>query len=274
MKYPIPTQEYFFYYNNNIENKKQIPREIEIKDQFSRPEKDPLMEEYIQEINKYENIFKSIPFVSEIYLCNSITFNKLNENSDIDLFIITNNKSIRRARFFSLLIFWLKWIKVWSNNKSKKFCLSFYVTENNLDIYNISLPKTDIYLAYWLAHLVPLYSENKASNTNIYHENNWLKALLPNFPNKHIINIWNKKIYWNSNKKNKLEYFFWNFFFWISWLIIENLIKLIRYPILIIKKRKLWPSGKNIVISDTMLKFHKDIRKKVRLLFTSQSKKK
>jgi predicted nucleotidyltransferase len=46
------------------------------------------MDEYLQEIEKLKPILKSIPFIEHIYLCNSITFNSLNKESDIDLFII------------------------------------------------------------------------------------------------------------------------------------------------------------------------------------------
>jgi predicted nucleotidyltransferase len=46
------------------------------------------MDEYLNEIKRLKITFQSIPFVEEIYLCNSITFNALDENSDIDLFII------------------------------------------------------------------------------------------------------------------------------------------------------------------------------------------
>ncbi|MDR0650197.1 MAG: hypothetical protein LBG59_02025 [Candidatus Peribacteria bacterium] len=46
------------------------------------------MDDYIAEIEKYATLYKSLPFVEEIYLCNSITFNALHQDSDIDLFII------------------------------------------------------------------------------------------------------------------------------------------------------------------------------------------
>ena len=47
------------------------------------------MEEYLQEIKRLKTTFQSIPFVEQIFLCNSITFNALDNNSDIDLFIIS-----------------------------------------------------------------------------------------------------------------------------------------------------------------------------------------
>ena len=42
-----------------------------------------------EEIKRLESTFQSIPFIEQIFLCNSISFNALDKNSDIDLFIIT-----------------------------------------------------------------------------------------------------------------------------------------------------------------------------------------
>jgi hypothetical protein len=46
------------------------------------------MDEYLKEIKRLKPTFQSIPFVEQIFLCNSISFNALDKNSDIDLFII------------------------------------------------------------------------------------------------------------------------------------------------------------------------------------------
>ena len=93
MGYPVPQNpEHFFQYSDadyaNI-NKllKTLDREP-INDKFSRNKKSKYMDEYLQEINRLKSVFQSIPFVDQIFLCNSITFNSLDENSDIDLFII------------------------------------------------------------------------------------------------------------------------------------------------------------------------------------------
>ena len=91
MKYPVPKKtEYFLQYSNNIVNKQLAcnPFKEEIGD-FSRDKKCEYMDEYIKEIKRLEYVFKSIPFIEQIYLCNSITFNALDKNSDIDLFIIS-----------------------------------------------------------------------------------------------------------------------------------------------------------------------------------------
>jgi hypothetical protein len=50
------------------------------------------------------------------------------------------------------------------------------------------LEKTDIYLAYRLAHLVPLYQE-EVNNDFFYQKNKRLETLIPNHPQKYSINI-------------------------------------------------------------------------------------
>jgi hypothetical protein len=83
MNYPIPTNwEYFSTEKINIE--KIFPNH-----DFSRKDKELLVEDYCEFIKSHEKIFKSIPWIKNIYICNSLTFNKLNDKSDIDLFIVT-----------------------------------------------------------------------------------------------------------------------------------------------------------------------------------------
>ncbi|MBO7505579.1 hypothetical protein J6T66_05690 [bacterium] len=93
MDYPIPKNaELFLQYTDNQRSKvnnllKNIYKESE-DNSFSRDQKSEYMDEYLKEIKRLKSIFQSIPFVEQIFLCNSISFNALDENSDIDLFII------------------------------------------------------------------------------------------------------------------------------------------------------------------------------------------
>lgn len=260
MKYPIPTNmEYFFF-------EKKINNNFKEKSWFSRNEKNKYMDEFIQFIDKYWKIYQSIPFIKEIYLCNSISFNALKENSDIDLFIITRKNSIRRARFFSLLFFFLLWLKRWKTIR-KKFCLSFYITQDHQNLYSINLPRSDVYLNYWLAHLIPLYQE-QLNTSNIYKKNTRFKVNMPNHPQKFCINIWNKKYHWNSKTKKRLEFIFW----WILWKAIEILISSIWIPILSTKTKKLWKKWKWIIINNNMLKFYDDKRFQIHLMYEIEHK--
>ncbi|MEI8092547.1 MAG: hypothetical protein WCG98_10800 [bacterium] len=92
MKYPVPRESQYFLFDEKIKIE-QAPIQrlgtFEKSKDFSRPVENEYMEEYRKFIEKYSWLYKSLPFIQSIYLCNSITFNALNENSDIDLFIVT-----------------------------------------------------------------------------------------------------------------------------------------------------------------------------------------
>lgn len=264
MKYPIPRETEYFLFDERIKTDPvHIQRlgKFEKSKDFSRSKENPYMEEYRKFIKKYTRLYKTLPFIRSIYLCNSITFNALNEHSDIDIFIVTKKWALRRARFFSELYFRIFFLKRGLRGHSrKKFCLSFYITEDSQNLYPIMLPKNDIYFIYWMAHLVPLYQEEF---TNIYKDNRRLQSVLPYFPGKSTINIWIPTTYGKSRWKKTLEFWCW----WIRWKLLELIIKSIRLPIVIYKKNKMKTKWRWVIINKHMLKFHGDIRKRVHLLY-------
>ena len=259
MWYPIPNQKDFFVLNKKL----KIDKEYNYTN-FSRNKGNETLKKLINITNRYWNLYRSIPFVSEIFLCNSMSFNATNKDSDIDIFIVAKKNSIRRARFFSAIFFKLAWIKRTLTDKKEKFCLSFYVTQDHTNLQNILLKDTlDIYLIYRLAHLVPLYQEIENNNW-IFTANPRFSKYLPNHPQKYCINIWNKKFTWNRKIKKILEFIFW----WPFWKIAEKIIKQLRMPRLEKQVKKLWNKWKQIVINNNMLKFHDDIREKISTLYT------
>ena len=263
MNYPVPENSEFFEYWTKKEKKNHT-----LSQDFSRKEKNKYLETFTTKINKFWNLYRSLPFISEIFLCNSITFNSLKEDSDIDIFIITEKNKLRRARFFSELYFTILWQKRFKNNKKQKFCLSFYTREDNTNLYSIMLKnKSDIYLGYRLAHLVPLYQETK-EEWIIYKNNPRFEAIFPNHPQKYCINIWTKLFTWKSKFKTIIEFLFG----WVFWKLIENLIKYTRKPILRYKTKKLWDKWKWIIVNDQMLKFYDDKRYQIASIFTLEQK--
>lgn len=271
MKYDVPREYRYFLFEKKwwnmgediIRGKKFPPSGSE----YPWHKKNPLIDEYVTYIRKYEWLYRSIPFIQSIYLCNSITFNALHEGSDIDLFIVTKKWALWRARIRSAVMFFLFGLKrggIWGSKK--KFCLSFYVTETHQNLYNVMLPQNDIYFIYRLAHLIPLYQETPE---NIYKYNKRLDSILPNFPWRHWIDIWIK--IWHDRSLFKKIAEFLNG--WFLGKISETLIRFIRLPIVIYKTKRLKERGWGIIVNKNMLKFHMDIRKKVHLLYMIYKKK-
>ena len=271
MNYPVPkrSEPYFQYSDTNQKNKSIKNSKYEENNDFSRDKKSKYMDEYLEEIKRLKNTFKSIPFVEEIYLCNSITFNALNKDSDIDIFIITQPWRIWSAKFRSMILFTIKNAKRFWKHIRKKICLSFFITSDQQNLYSISLPSMDIYLSYRIAHLVLIYQREKDKKPSFFKQNQRVKGILPNFQEKQTISLWIKPFEWNTKFKNFLE-IIWN---WFIWNIFEYTIKIIQ--LLIIKLKILinpiW--NKDVITTDTMLKFHKDIREKISLKYSIKIKK-
>lgn len=262
MKYPTPNNVSDFYWleentwnltDASIENNTETEK-------FSRDEHDQLMSDYIFYINKYGRLYKSIPFVSNIYIANSLTFNTLNPNSDIDLVIVSKPWFIWLARFWSWFLFWILGIKVSWKNKAKKFCLSCYMSSDSLNLYHISIMPVDILLIYRIVHFVPLYAENSRNIDDIYKANHWITNFLPNIKLTQNIHLNNTLFTGNGRFKEFIEkivsYNYLAVFY--NWLL-----KKIRLPILNYKTKKLWAKWRWVIHNDHILKFHLDIRKKV-----------
>ncbi len=273
MNYPVPknTELFFQYSDTENTNANKILKKIdndEIWNLFSRYQKSKYMDEYIEEIKRLKTTFQSIPFVEQIFLCNSISFNALDKNSDIDLFIITEPGRIRTVKFRSMLLFTLKWAKRFWKKIRKKICLSFFITSDSQNLYPISLSSLDIYLAYRIAHLVLIYQPDGKENNSFFESNKWVKGILPNYQEKQTISLWIEPFKWNTKFKNIMESL-WN---WLLWNIFEWIVKHIQKAIIRIKRIRNPTWNKDVIISDTMLKFHQDIREKVSLKYNVKIK--
>jgi hypothetical protein len=266
MQYPVPKSQTPFLVEKKIWPKK-TPTSI-TKKSFSRTKKTPLMNEYLQEIEKYAQRYKSLPFIQEIFLCNSITFNALHENSDIDFFIITQPNRIRSAKFRAMVLFSFIGIKRTLNKKAKKICLSFFVTSDQQNLYWISLPNLDIYLSYRIQHLVLLYQTNPQIPPEIFHKNKRVQGTLPNYSFQQTIFLGNEVFSWNTKFKTSIERInrgvIGDFF--------ERILKYLQLFIIRLKILRNPERNKDVIINDQMLKFHQDIRKKISLKYSMMVK--
>ena len=252
MNYPAPFQKEFFAYEQAVDTLK-APDKVE----FSWAKPCEQMEEYIAHVDKLAWLWRSLPFVEAVYLANSITFNALHDSSDIDLFIVTSEKRIWTARWVSAVMFFILGLKRGRKRVAKKYCLSFYVSKEALNLQKIRLFPSDPYLIYRIAHLVPLYQAFPQRAVDVYEANYWLRDYLPSFPMEHVIKLGNKVFQWRNGVKIWFERVLW----WRVWNLLERVIKLIRVPIILLKKKQLGAIWETIVVSDEMLKFHADKRK-------------
>lgn len=127
---------------------------------------------------KMAGIFRWVPWVKFIALGNIMGDHNLKNMSDIDFFIITKTGRIWISRFFCAGIIKLLGKRPRVNNTKDKICLSFYISEDHVNLSSLRL-EDDYYFDYWLANLLSLYDQNN------YHKellaNN--KNIIPVFPN-------------------------------------------------------------------------------------------
>jgi hypothetical protein len=211
--------------------------------------------EYWKRVNRYRFIFSLCPFIEFIGVCNSLPIRSTGANSDIDLFIVTKKGKLHTARFFLTLFTSLFGVRRHGDKIRKRFCLSFYMTDENLSLRKIAQAPYDIYLAYWLKTLEPVAGTYSSYKTFINVNCTWLK------PYFHKINLhtrrYRRRKPWHKKVKSRLELWFGS----KKW---ENRFKTKQLE-RIHKKQSAIEDQSGTIISENMLKFHnKDQRSDIR----------
>lgn len=121
----------------------------------------------------------SMPFVKAVFVCNTLGMGVMDGNSDIDVFIVVKNGRLWLTRLLVTLILSLFRLRRTKTKIKDRICLSFYVTDNNLNLEKITIAEPDVYMIYWLNNLVPVY-DPKNFYQSIVEANSWVKEFLPN----------------------------------------------------------------------------------------------
>ena len=196
-------------------------------------------------------LFWIFPQILLVSVCNSRAMGEHSENSDIDLFIITKKGQLWTGRFLVTLISSLlgvrrknthgltKWSLEYIKRTRNKFCLSFFITEDAMNLDSIRI-ENDMYLDKWIETLIPLVKKDKTL------ERFWAANSLGKSSEK---------------KETKKSWFIlYSLFFILSWL--EWIIRKLWLPHTLQTYKKLskpwW-----VIISDTVLKFHDNDQRKV-----------
>lgn len=211
-------------------------------------------------------ILRFIPFIKMVGLCNSIGSFNLKEYSDIDLLIITKKGYIWTGRFFVTLVLQLLSLRRHGNKIKNRACLSFYITDDSLDLSKVSYEE-DIHFYYWIANIIPIF------DNNIYNKfieaNKWILEFIPNFKPINVVDLWKvRDSYLSKNIRSIKEFFLDNFF----GRYINKLLKSFEMKkILSHKNSRYYSNSKDVIANDNMLKFHeKDPRIYYRDIFLSK----
>lgn len=203
-------------------------------------------------------MYRLVPFVRMVAICNTLAYSNAREDSDIDLFIIAKKGKIWLARFFTILLVKLLGKRPEYENNRDTFCLSFFIDEEHLNIENININSKDIYTPYWVAQLMPVYDPD-GLYAKFIEENKWYLKHLPNaYPNQ----------FSKAVKETKLckfwEKIIGNIFSppWINYWL-DPLYRRFQYTIIDHNMKSLVNVDTRVIVNERMLKFHSNDRREI-----------
>jgi hypothetical protein len=109
------------------------------------------------------------PFVRSVMASGSISKGYMQEDSDLDFFIVTDPGRLWITRMLMVI-----YKRVFLSNSHKHFCINYFVTSDQLEI-----EEKNIFTATELATVIPLFGQQ------YYHDlmesNGWLMGFFPNY---------------------------------------------------------------------------------------------
>jgi len=136
-------------------------------------------QEKIKIAKRWGKLFAILPGVKMVAVGNIIGKHNLNDAGDIDFFIVTAAKRIWSTRFILALSTKLLGLRPTLKKQRNKLCLSFFVSENNLNLENLKF-NTDPYFTYWFTGLRQVAGSEEVFK-RLKEVNTWLKHDLPNW---------------------------------------------------------------------------------------------
>jgi hypothetical protein len=123
---------------------------------------------YLQLAKRQAKLIASFPFVRAVMASGSLSKGYMDENSDLDFFIVTEPGRLWIARILLVM-----YKRVFLFNSHKYFCVNYFVDTEHLEI-----EEKNLFTATELATVIPLYGGEHFHN--LFESNNWIKNIFPN----------------------------------------------------------------------------------------------
>ncbi len=213
-----------------------------------------IAEKFWGRTRQYCQYVVKVPFVRMVAVCNNLAYDNPTELSDIDLFIVIEKGRMWLARLFITLILQFYGVRRHGNRITGRFCLSFFVTPEKLNMEPLLLKSEDPYMAYWTRLMMPIYGK-KAYRQFMEENKGWLNEKYGlKFPD-----ISEKKFSFHGKSRGKK---FWEWVFKGKFGdLIEKFLKKTFKKRTLKKAHQLGPEA-SVVVTDDMLKFHNRDRRK------------
>ena len=204
---------------------------------------------FYKKTEKYIKYIKYLPGLKMIWIWNSISMNCATKDSDIDLYIVSDNKTMWYNRIIITFIFQILWVRKTPKNHAWRFCLSFFSTIDWMDFSNFKI-ENDIYLYFWIIYFKPILNNDNTYELFLEKNSSWADF------NKYEQILENNKKYIKYKWKKRKICIYIEFLNTISKKLF--LSKTLKHYKAIWKP--FW-----VIINNNILKFHNwDIREKIK----------
>lgn len=136
-----------------------------------------LAEKRLKTARRVSSFISRFPFIRGILLSGSISKGFMEEDSDIDYFVITHPN---RVWFSRLMLMVFK--KIFLFNSKKIFCINYFIDSENLEIQ-----EKNIFTATELVTLLPTFGSDIYNE--LYTKNSWIKQYFPNYPKRETVKV-------------------------------------------------------------------------------------
>lgn len=107
---------------------------------------------WVDEIKYLKNIIRFVPFLKQIGVCNSVAMGVANEESDIDLFIVSESRRVYLVRLWMVVVMQILGKRRYADKIKNRFCLSFFVDEDHINMSDLMI-KNDVYFEFWVNNI-------------------------------------------------------------------------------------------------------------------------
>lgn len=195
-------------------------------------------------------ILRWVPFVEAVFACNTVALGNADDDSDIDVLVVVRDQRLWLTRLLVTVALSLAKLRRHGKKIRDRVCLSFYLTPGAFNLSPIAVEPPDIYLAFWLQTLIPLFDPTNALE-KIRAANAWAKTLAPG--NARYVAA--PRIRTDHTRATRL----WRHFWEKSWNGTYG--DLLEQQAKNLQARRLKPHGKAVIVNDAMMKFHETDRR-------------
>lgn len=214
------------------------------------PTPNEMLQRYERRAKFWGGLLGFFPFVRGVAVVNTVAMRTPDEKSDIDLFIIIKSGRLWLSRLMITIFLHLFGVRRHGKKIAGRLCLSFFATEEALEMEKIALPSDDPYLALWTATIHPIFGYDAFARFTAKNEE---------FLAHYGLHFWNR-LPQKEPLKRALQWllelpfrgFFGNF--------LERKLRSFLLP-RAQKKASALTDASGIILSDSMLKFHNTDRR-------------